>query len=84
MKNDIIRQAENLPANFQPEAGVSFDENSCKSPLYDPRDNTEIKFVRSERGVADYEVPTGKYGVQNKELLRIYCADGKAAGIVKR
>ncbi|MGY5847654.1 hypothetical protein ACW6QP_09555 [Salegentibacter sp. HM20] len=84
LQNDIIRQAENVPQNFQTEAGVSFDANSCKSPLIDPRDNTQIKFVRAERGVADYEVPSGKYGVKNKELLRVYCADGKVAGIVKR
>ncbi|WP_372920228.1 hypothetical protein [Salegentibacter sp.] len=81
---DIIRQAENTPNAFIPEEGVVLETNSCKSPMVDPRDGTEIRFVRSEGGVGDYEVPGGKYGVGSKELLRLYCETGKVAGVVRK
>lgn len=56
----------------------------CRSPLIDPRNGTRITLVRSKSGRGDYEVPAGKYGVGEKEVLRIECANGKAIGIFKR
>ncbi|HSP11198.1 MAG TPA: hypothetical protein VLO29_01625 [Salegentibacter sp.] len=81
---DIIRQPENTPNAFIPEDGVALEANSCKSPMIDPRDGTEIRFVRSEGGVGDYEVPEGKYGITSKELLRLHCETGEVAGVVKK
>ena len=61
--------------------------DSCRSPLIDPRDQTQIRIVRSggsgggHRG--DYEVPAGRYGVGENELLRIECSSGEPLGIVR-
>ena len=82
MRNsDVIRMAEGVPANF--EAATAFDD-TCLSPLIDPRDGTEITFVRSTAGMADYEVPAGMYGVKKGELLRTNCKNGAVIGIVKK
>ena len=81
---DIIRQPENTPDTFIPEEEVSLEANSCKSPMVDPRDGTEIRFVRSEGGVGDYEVPSGRYGIGSSELLRLYCETGEVAGVVRK
>lgn len=81
---DIIRQPQNTPDAFIPQQGVGLDANSCKSPMIDPRDGTEIRFVRSEGGVGDYKVPNGKYGINENELLRLYCETGKVAGVVRK
>ncbi|WP_157893301.1 hypothetical protein [Salegentibacter sediminis] len=81
---EIIRQPENIPAAFVPEDGVTLNRNSCKSPMIDPRDGTEVRFIRSEGGVGDYEVPEGKYGINRNELLRLYCENGEVAGVVKK
>jgi hypothetical protein len=56
----------------------------CHSPLVDPRTGAKITLVRSSGGRGDYEVPEGRYGVGEKEVLRIECANGKALGIFKR
>lgn len=81
--NRIIRQAENTPSQFLPPKGVSLDQNSCKSPMIDSEDGTEIIMVTSTRGEGNYRVPQGKYGVQKGELLRLNCSTGKVLGIVK-
>lgn len=80
--SDVIRAAVDAPPNF--EAATAFDGTSCVSPLIDPRDGTEITFVRSTAGMADYEVPVGKYGVQKGELLRANCRNGEVIGIVRK
>lgn len=79
----IIRQAENTPSQFLPPKGVSLDQNSCKSPMIDSVDGTEIIMVTSTSGEGNYRVPQGKYGVQKGELLRLNCSNGKVLGIVK-
>lgn len=56
----------------------------CRNPLVDPRDGTRIVLVRSSDERGDYEVPTGRYGVSERELLRIDCGTGRALGIVRR
>lgn len=81
--NRIIRQAENTPSQFLPAEGVSLDQNSCKSPMIDSADGTEIVMVTSTNGEGNYRVPQGKYGVQKGELLRLNCSTGKVLGIVK-
>lgn len=77
-----IREAIDVPDNFVTKPGVEFEEKSCKSPLIDPRDDIEIILVESLEGMGDYRVPSGKYGVEANELLRIDCKTGKVIGIV--
>jgi hypothetical protein len=52
--------------------------------MVDPRDGTEIGFLRSAQGAADYAVPGRMYGVRAGELLRLECNTGKVLGIVRR
>jgi len=79
----IIRQAENTPEKFVPAGGISLDNDSCKSPMVDPRDGTQLIMVSSTNSMGNYKVPTNKYGVNKGELLRIDCSTGVAIGIVK-
>lgn len=81
---DILRQPENAPEAFTPEEGVTLNETSCKSPMIDSRDGTEIIMHRSSGSIGDYEVPNGKYGLQRRELLRINCETGEVLGVVKK
>jgi hypothetical protein len=62
-------------------AGVG---QGCRSPLFDPRDATRIRLVRSAGGRGDYEVPSGRYGASSRELIRLDCATGSVVGIVSR
>ena len=80
----IIREAENTPEAFVPREGVSFDENSCKSPMIDPRDSTEIIMVSASNGQGTYSAPQGKYGLKKGEFLRLNCSSGKVIGVVKK
>ena len=82
----VLRPATDAPAVFEPSAGVTLSASSCKSPLTDPRDGTRIIMQTSfsNEGIGDYEVPTGKYGVEQGELLRVNCATGEVVGIVRR
>ena len=84
MSGDILRPGDNLPEAFEPSSGVDLDENSCKSPMLDPRDDSEITFIRSSGSTGDYEVAEGKYGVGKRELLRLDCQTGKVLGVVKK
>lgn len=79
-----MRKADQAPMAFEPVQGIELEENACKSPLVDPTDGTKIIMVESVRGIGDYEVPSGKYGMKENELLRIDCQTGKVLGIVKR
>jgi hypothetical protein len=63
----------------EPRAG-----EGCRNPMVDPRDGTALTLVRSDKGMGDYEVPEGRYGVGAKQLLRLDCATGRVVGIVKR
>ena len=80
---EVVRNATDTPAYFENPAAVP-GEKICKSPLIDPRDGTEISFLRASWPMADYEVPSGKYGVRGTELLRVNCESGEVVGIVKR
>lgn len=81
-----LRMAQDPPAQFVTEDGGPPPENSCRSPLIDPRDQTRLLLVRSGAVGAthqgDYEVPAGRYGVRAGELLRVDCSTGQALGIV--
>jgi hypothetical protein len=57
---------------------------ACQNPLFDPADRTELRLVRSAHGRGDYEVPNGKYGVREAELLRLECGSGRTVGVVKK
>jgi hypothetical protein len=80
------RPAEDVPQFFATEDG-SPAVDSCRNPLVDPRDQTQIRLVRSVGGGGghrgDYEVPDGRYGVGENELLRIECSTGEPLGIVR-
>lgn len=80
----MVRTAEDLPARFETPAGTSWGGNSCKNPIVDPVDGTELILVQSSAGLGDYSVENGKYGVGRGEFLRINCTTGEVIGIVKR
>jgi hypothetical protein len=81
-----LRPAEDTPVQFVTEEDSALVEDSCRSPLIDPRDQTRLRLVRSgavgARHQGDYAVPAGRYGVRTGELLRIDCGSGQALGIV--
>lgn len=80
---EVIRKAVDTPEAFQhPE--MDEENKVCRSPLTDPRTGAEITFLRASWPYADFEVPTGRYGVNSGELLRVNCETGEAVGIVKR
>ena len=56
----------------------------CRSVMADPRDGMRIRLVRSAHDRGDYDVPTGRYGVNADELLRLECGTGRVVGIVQR
>lgn len=85
------RTAENTPSRFETDSNFpriapedTLPGSGCLSPLHDPRDGTKLIMRRADRGVGDYEVPDGKYGVRNGELLRLNCNTGETLGIVRR
>ena len=84
MGSNVLRPAFAAPDEFEAAAGMSLDDDSCKSPLIDPQDNTRIIMFRSGSGSGDYEVPEGKYGVRQGELLRVNCETGEVIGIVRK
>ena len=59
---------------------------SCRNPMVDPRDGTELRLVRSQPGaggqLGDYVVPEGRYGADAGELLRLQCGTGRAIGFI--
>jgi hypothetical protein len=87
----VLRNAENVPNHFEPknpDARIippdTIAGSGCLSPMVDPRDGTEVGFLRSGDGYADYAVPNGLYGVGRNELLRIECNTGRVVGVVRR
>jgi hypothetical protein len=87
----VQRPAEDVPNHFEPRdpnarmmPADTIAGAGCLSPMVDPRDGTEIGFLRSAEGYADYAVPGRLYGVGSGELLRLECNTGKVLGIVRR
>jgi hypothetical protein len=87
----VLRNAEDVPNHFEPKnpnarmlPADTLAGSGCLSPMVDPRDGTEIGFLRSDQEYADYAVPGRLYGVRAGELLRLECNTGKVLGIVRR
>jgi hypothetical protein len=80
-----VRMAEDTPVSFVSDDGSALGEE-CRNVMVDPRDQTRLRLQRSAlAGSAhhgDYEVPTARYGVKDRELLRINCETGQVIGIV--
>jgi hypothetical protein len=85
----ILRQAMDASARFVLDAAAEAAQDTvpgegCRSPLYDPRDHAAIVMVRSARARGDYQVPGGRYGIREGELLRVACNTGVPLGVVRR
>lgn len=85
-----IRAASDVPARFEPREaalrlapGDTIAGPGCVSPMVDPRDRTEIRFI-SSKWYGDYEVPAGRYGARPGEVLRLECNTGRVIGLVPR
>ena len=85
-----IRRATRAPGRFEPQnrtlrlmPGDTIAGPGCVSPMVDPRDGTEVRFVFST-SYGDYEVPAGRYGAGAGELLRLDCNTGNVIGLVRR
>jgi hypothetical protein len=85
------RPAQDVPERFVPAdrsllltPGDTIAGDGCRSPMADPRDGATLIMQRAQAGYADYEVPGGRYGVGDGELLRLICNTGLVAGIVRR
>lgn len=83
-ENEILRLAVDVPEFFETPSGMSWGDNSCKNPIIDPQDGTELILIQSGNGMGDYKVNRLKYGVSERELLRINCNTGAVIGIVRR
>lgn len=88
--NTSARPAVDLPTRFEPENrrlripdADTLAGGGCLSPLLDPRDGTAVVLTRSLTDYGDYDVPQGRYGVREGDLLRLECNTGKAIGIVR-
>ena len=80
----ILRPATGISVAFEAPPGMSLGDGTCKSPMIDPVDGTEVRMQRSfSGGMGEYSVPEGRYGVGKGELLRINCNTGEVVGIVK-
>ena len=85
-----VRRATDVPARFEPRntalrlsPGDTIQGSGCVSPMVDPRDGTEVRFVFST-AYGDYEVPAGRYGAGADQLLRLECNTGRVIGLVRR
>jgi hypothetical protein len=86
----LVRPAKRVPPRFEPSDrslrlsdGDTIAGPGCVSPLKDPRNGTEVRFIHST-WYGDYEIPVGKYGSVSGELLRIECNTGRVMGLVRR
>ena len=86
----VVRTARGLPPRFEPSRkelrladGDTIAGPGCVSPLADPRDGTELRFIHST-WYGDYEIPPGRYGSNPGEVLRIECNTGRVIGLVRR
>lgn len=83
------RPATGLPERFDaPNAGPG-EPTGCTSPLRDARDGTELVMLRSSneggRLLGDYSVsPVGRYGIGEKEALRVDCRAWRPIGVLPR
>lgn len=89
--DSAARPATEVPERFEPvdpaarlAAGDTISGAGCRSPMVDPRDGTQIRFIRSVGARGDYEVPNGRYGTGTAGVLRLDCNTGRAIGVVPR
>lgn len=88
--DEKVRVAKNVPNRFLvgiPNGTATSEPNpyeGCRNPMVDPRDGTKIQLIRSSKDRGDYKVPTDRYGIGEKELLRLDCATGRVVGIVMK
>ena len=85
-----VRPASDAPARFEPRSASlriapvdTLAGPGCLSPMVDPRDGTEVRFVFST-SYGEYEPPAGRYGARPGELLRLECNTGRVLGLVPR
>jgi hypothetical protein len=85
-----VRPASDVPARFEPRdaamrlvPGDTIAGPGCLSPMVDPRDGTELRFI-SSKWYGDYAVPSGRYGARPGEVLRLECNTGRVIGLVPR
>lgn len=85
------REPEGAPTAFapvRPELRIAGADTlagaGCLNPLVDPRDGGRLRLVRSRPAYGDYEVPAGRYGLRDGELLRLECNTGRVLGIARR
>ena len=78
------RPATVTPYQFVLADGSLNPGTACLSPILDPRDQSSLTLVRSDRGIGDYRVAEGKYGVGSQELLRVDCLTGRAIGVIRQ
>jgi len=50
----------------------------------DPRDGARLRLMRTYHDRGDYDVPSGRYGVDADKLLRLECGTGRPVGVVPR
>jgi hypothetical protein len=87
---DVVAKASGTPDHFKvgawdlPTAKEPKSGEGCRNPMVDPRDGTRLSLIRSAGGHGDYEVPAGRYGVGEGQLLRLECATGNVIGVVAR
>ena len=86
-----MRPGQDFPARFDPPAGFerilpadTISGSTCLNGLRDPRDGATLRMLRSSGRQADYEVPAGRYGVSESEVIRLDCNTGRPLGIVAR
>ena len=81
-----LRPAADLPVAFTSAGGIPADGEAtmCRSPIVDPRSGDAFRFASARGGIADFEVPVGRYGAREGELLRVDCRSGRGLGFVRR
>ena len=81
-----VRPLTDAPTQFavSASAGTRLPTDICQSPLFDQRDGTTLRLERSVPGRGDYDVPTGHYGAQAGDLVRVDCRTLKPIGLVRR
>jgi hypothetical protein len=86
-----LRQDSDLPERFEPPAAFprippadTIAGGGCLNPMWDTRYNVELTMMRAANGSGDYAVPNGRYGVGERELLRLDCNTGRPIGVVRR
>lgn len=86
MGEPVLRAAIDTPDHFglSGDPGGTGNATACRSPLEDSRDGTRIVMQRAAAGIGDYTVPVGRYGVGERELLRVRCSTGEPIGVVRR